>query len=126
MGEGKVVIRSTSAEASEDGRVQLTEVEAKELVKQAGIPVVETVLARSKSEAEALARRLGFPVALKVVSPDIVHKSDVGGVKLNLRSGRQVRLPYQGILTSGRDKRPYVEVLGVSVQKMARPGVEGI
>ncbi|MFA7270450.1 MAG: acetate--CoA ligase family protein [Sterolibacterium sp.] len=104
----------------------LTEVEAKDLVQKAGIPVVETVLARSKAEAEAVARRLGFPVVLKVVSPEVVHKSDAGGVKLNVKSDIEVSQAYDEIMTSVKEKQPSANVIGVSVQKMARPGVEVI
>lgn len=106
--------------------VHLTEVEAKNLVKKAGIPVVETLLARSKSEAEAFARRLGFPVVLKVVSPEIVHKSDAGGVKLNVKTAHEVGVAYDEIMASVRERRPTANVIGVSVQVMARPGLEVI
>ncbi len=106
--------------------VHLTEVEAKNLVKKAGIPVVETLLARSKSEAEAFARRLGFPVVLKVVSPEIVHKSDAGGVKLNVKTAHEVGVAYDEIMASVRERRPTANVIGVSVQAMARPGLEVI
>jgi len=60
----------------------LTEVESKELLKKAGIPVVEAKLARSKNEAVSISKEIGFPVALKISSPDVIHKSDSGGVKL--------------------------------------------
>lgn len=117
---------SVTAAAREERMVHLTEVEAKNLVQKAGIPVVETVLARSKAEAEAAARNLGFPVVLKVVSREVVHKSDAGGVKLNVKSAREVGLAYDEIMTSVREKQPTANVIGVSVQKMARAGVEVI
>lgn len=113
-------------EACKESRTQLTEVEAKELVAGAGIPVVETRLARSKAEAVSIAKELGLPVALKIVSPDVIHKSDFGGVKLNLSSGRQVAVAYGDIMSSVRRKNSGARILGVSVQKMARPGVEVI
>jgi len=106
--------------------IHLTEVEAKELVEEAGVSVVETLLARTKSEAEAIARRLGFPVVLKVVSQEIVHKSDAGGVKLNVRSADEVLLAYDEIMTSVGRAQPSAKVIGVSVQRMVRPGVEVI
>ncbi len=62
----------------------LSEVEAKEILKEAGIPVTETKLARTKKEAISLSRQMGFPIVLKIASPDIIHKSDAGGVKLGL------------------------------------------
>ena len=117
---------STITQAKEEGRTQLTEIEAKELVKKAGVPVVETELARSQAQAKSIAQRLGFPVVMKIVSPDVVHKSDAGGVKLDIRSARGVGVAYSEIVTAVRQKQPSARLLGVSVQKMARPGVEVI
>ena len=68
----------------------LTEVESKELLKKAGIPVVEAKLARSKKEAIAIGREMGFPIVLKISSTDVVHKSDSGGVRLGLANASQV------------------------------------
>lgn len=110
----------------QQGRTLLTEVEAKQFLAAAGIPVVPTFEARSRTQAVALARQVGFPAALKVVSPDIVHKSDVGGVKLGLSSQRQVQIAYDEIMASAQQKAPGAKVWGVSVQKMARPGTEVI
>ena len=109
-----------------DGRTLLTEVESKELIRESGIPVVETRLARSKAEAVRIAQEMGLPVVLKIVSPDVVHKSDVGGVKIGLESLSQVRAAYDSILSSTRAAVPSVSGLGVSVQRMAEPGLEVI
>ena len=110
--------------ALKDGRTVLTEVESKQLIAQAGIPVVETKLAQSKSEAIAIAKKTGFPVVLKVVSPDIIHKSDIGGVKLNLANATQVGKAYTEIMAAARKAKKKADIYGVSVQKMAKPGVE--
>jgi acyl-CoA synthetase (NDP forming) len=112
--------------ARSEGRTILTEIESKELIKQAGISVSETKLAKSGEEASSLSRQLGFPVVLKVASADIVHKSDAGGVKLGLRTSKQVGKAYDDILGAIRQKYPQAAIQGVSVQKMARPGVEVI
>jgi acyl-CoA synthetase (NDP forming) len=109
-----------------EGRVVLTEVESKELLKSAGIEVVDTRLAASKEEAISISQQLGFPVALKIASPDIVHKSDDGGVRLGLNDANQVGEAYDQILGAIRRKHPRAKVQGVAVQKMARPGVEVI
>jgi len=108
-----------------DNRRLLTEIEAKELVKQAGINVIETRLATSKKEALSISKQIGFPVVLKVVSPDVIHKTDSGGVKLNLGTARQVDTAYDDIMTM-KKQYPEASIQGVSVQKMARPGVEVI
>jgi acetate---CoA ligase (ADP-forming) subunit beta len=102
----------------------LTEVMAKELLGAQGIPVVSTSLARSPSQAARLAKSLGLPVALKVVSPHIIHKSDVGGVRLHLANLSQVSKAYREILATVRAHVPEAVIDGVSVQPMAKPGIE--
>jgi acyl-CoA synthetase (NDP forming) len=104
----------------------LTEVESKELLKEAGIPVVEAKLARSKKEAVAISKEMGFPVVLKISSPDVVHKSDSGGVKLGLTNATQVGKAYSQITSSVKQAYPEARIDGVSVQTMAPPGVEVI
>jgi len=104
----------------------LTAVESKELLKQAGIPVVEAKLARSKKEAVSMSKETGFPVVLKISSPDIVHKSDSGGVRLGLANATQVGNAYSKIMSSIKQKYPKAVIQGVSVQKMAPPGMEVI
>jgi acyl-CoA synthetase (NDP forming) len=104
----------------------LNEVEAKSMLNKAGVKVTETRLAASKEEATALSRELGFPVVLKIVSPDVVHKSDSGGVKLNLKTAEEVAGAYDDILNAVERAYPTAKILGVSVQSMARPGVETI
>ena len=112
--------------AKKEGRKLLTEVEAKELLKQAGISVVDTRLATSKEEAVSISQQLGFPVVLKIASSDVVHKSDAGGVKLGLRTAKQVGKAYDDIVAAIKRGYPEAKIQGVSVQKMARPGVEVI
>lgn len=102
----------------------LTEVEAKEMLKQAGIPVIDTRLAKTQKEAVALSQEIGYPVAMKIVSPDIIHKSDVGGVKLGLANASQVTSAYREMLSSIKQKMPQAKIEGVAIQKMAKPGVE--
>jgi acyl-CoA synthetase (NDP forming) len=104
----------------------LTEVESKELLKKAGIPVVETKLARSKKEAISISKEMGFPVVLKISSTDVVHKSDSGGVKLGLANTTQVGKAYSEIISSVKRAYPEAQIQGVSVQSMAPPGVEVI
>lgn len=114
----------TGTSVAGDGRKVLTEVAAKELLAAQGIPVVATRLARSRTEAIRLAKELGFPVALKVSSPDILHKSDVGGVRLNVANVTQVGEAYREVLAQARAHVPEAAIEGVSVQTMAKPGIE--
>jgi len=104
----------------------LTEVESKDLLKKAGIPVVEAKLARSKKEAISISKKIGFPVVLKISSPDVVHKSDSGGVKLGLANATQVGKAYNEIISSVKQAYLEAQIQGVSVQPMAPPGVEVI
>jgi len=112
--------------ARSEGRTVLTEIESKELLKSAGINVIDTRLATSREEAISISRQFGFPVVLKIVSPDIVHKSDAGGVRLGLKTASQVGKAYDQILQAIRQNYPEARIHGVSVQKMARSGVEVI
>jgi acyl-CoA synthetase (NDP forming) len=112
--------------AKREGRTLLTEVESKEMLKEVGIPVTDTHLARSPEEAVSLARQKGFPAVLKIVSPDITHKSDVGGVKLGLESAEAVSDAYEEIIQSVIEAQPKAKVYGISVQRMAQSGVEVI
>jgi acyl-CoA synthetase (NDP forming) len=113
-------------QVKKEGRVVLTEFESKKILKQAGISVVETKLAKTQKEAVSLTRKMGFPVALKITSPDVIHKSDVGGVKLSLNNVTEVKKAYDEILKKVKKQYPNAVVHGVSVQKMARPGTEVI
>ena len=112
--------------ARQRGRKLLNEIESKQVLKAAGVPTTDTRLARSRDEAIALAKAIGFPVVLKIVSADIVHKSDAGGVKLGLGGEAAVGKAFDEILAAAKAKHPGSEIDGVSVQTMARPGVEVI
>ena len=112
--------------AKSEGRSILTEVESKQILGEAGIPIAHAQLAATREAAVAAACKIGLPVVLKIVSPDISHKSDVGGVKLNLGSEEEVAAAFDEIVAAARRAQPQATILGVSVQKMARPGVEVI
>jgi len=121
-----MLVKQILEQAKQENRTQLTEIESKEFLQEVGIPVIETKLARTKKEAISLSKRIGFPVALKIASPDITHKSDSGGVKLGLTNVTQAGNAYSEIMLSIRQKFPKARVQGVSIQKMARPGIEVI
>jgi acetyltransferase len=96
------------------------------LFEEFGIPVIPTVLTRSADEATAAAERMGFPVALKIESTDITHKSDVGGVALKLSNVNEVRDAYARVLSETNRRAPNSKIDGVVVQRMAGEGVEMI
>ena len=108
------------AAARESGRTILTEVESKQLLAAYGLPIVETVIARTEEEAVKAANSIGYPVVLKIYSETITHKSDVGGVQLNLKDADAVRRAYQTIETSVREKVGAQHFQGVSVQPMVK------
>jgi acyl-CoA synthetase (NDP forming) len=112
-----------TAAVGQEGKL-LTAMAAEKLLAAHGIPVAPTELARSATEAVRLAKQLGFPVALKVASPDIAHKSDVGGVRLNLLSASLVSKAYREIMTRVRAHLPQAVIDGITVQSMAKPGIE--
>ena len=121
-----MVIDGAVSSAWKGSLIVLTEIESKEFVQSSGIPVVHARLATSQQEAVAVASELGFPAALKIVSPEIIHKSDVGGVRLGLKSRAEVRRAYSDIVSAARMTNPTAHILGVSVQAMAPPGIEVI
>ncbi len=105
------------------GRAMLSEPEAKQLLAAYGIAIADTRVAASTAEAQALAREIGFPVALKILSPDITHKSDVGGVALNLDSADAVQAAATAMLQRVQTQVPGARQVGLTVQAMVRrPG----
>lgn len=119
-------MESVTRQARAEGRTLLTEIEAKELLHDAGIPVARTLLSTSPAQAQSLAEQIGYPVVLKIVSPDIAHKSDIGGVKLGLEDGAAVAAAYDEIVANAARAAPDARISGVAVQRMASAGVEVI
>jgi acetyltransferase len=103
-----------------DKRTILRETEAKELLAAFQLPVHIGMLAHSRADAEKIAKDMGFPVVLKIDSPDITHKSDAGGVRLNLINSRQVGDAYDAILADIRDQYPAAAIRGVNIQPMLK------
>jgi len=112
--------------ALDDGRNKLLEHEAYEFLKTYDIPVPKFGLAVSADEAVELAEKIGYPVVLKIVSPDIVHKSDVGGVKVNISSESEVRKWFDTITLNVRSKAPTARVVGILIQEMVPQDLEVI
>src|SRR5512135_877709 len=104
----------------ESGRTILTEVESKQLLAAYGLPIVETVIARTEEQAVQAADSFGYPVVLKIYSETITHKTDVGGVQLNLKNADAVRTAYQLIENAVREKVGIEHFQGVSVQPMIK------
>ncbi len=112
--------RALIAQVLSEGRTMLSEPEAKSLMKACRIPVAETRVARTPAEARRLAEEIGYPVAVKVLSPDISHKTEVGGVMLDLSNGDAVEAAAVAIQQRLHALRPHATLTGFSVQAMVR------
>jgi acetate---CoA ligase (ADP-forming) subunit beta len=113
-------------QAKKEGRKALLENEAKTICNEYGIPVTKFNLAKNMNEAAAKADQIGYPVVLKIVSPDIIHKSDAGGVILNLKTPTEVNIAYKKIIENTKKYKSDAKIVGVLVQEMAPPSTEVI
>jgi acetyltransferase len=118
--------RQVIAKARHDGRTALTEIEAKAVFEAYGLKTTRTILATSEDEAVAFAKQVGFPVVMKIVSPDIIHKSDAGGVKVNIASEEAARSAYRTILDNAHKYKADANIHGIAIQEMAPQGTEVI
>jgi len=114
------------AKVRAEGRTGMTEIESKEVFKAYGLPIVETAMVNNEDEAVEKAEAYGYPVVMKIVSPDILHKSDAGGVKVNIKDEAEVRETYQTILKNAKAYKADAEIHGVLVQEMAPSSTETI
>ncbi len=119
---GKAIIQQALAES----RCHLLEHEAKQLLKLHNVPAQQETLARTADEAVDIALSLGTEVVLKIVSPDILHKSDAGGVKIRLKGEKPVRQAFTDIMAHAKKYKPDADIRGVLVAPMAREGIEVI
>ena len=120
LGKAQSEARALLAKIRAAGRTILTEAESKQVMALYRIPTVETRLAHSESDAASCAQAIGFPVVLKLNSETITHKSDVGGVKLDLPNAEAVRQAYRAIEAAVREKDGQEGFLGVTVQPMLK------
>ena len=102
----------------------LLETEAKELLKEYGIPVPDFKLIKSEDEIAGLAKEINFPIAMKIVSPDIIHKTDAGGVKLNIKDEKEARLAYQEIILRVKRYNKEAQIFGVITCSMITKATE--
>ncbi len=119
-------VRATIDRARQEGRTGLSAAEAGDLGRAYGIPLPAERAASTAEEAAAAAGAIGFPVVLKVLSGEISHKSDAGGIALDLRDAAEVRAAFDKVTSSARAYDASAKIDGVLVQAMARPGREVI
>ena len=113
-------------QAKKEGRKALLEPEAKIICLEYGIPVTKFKVASNQKEASKYADEIGYPVVLKIVSPDIIHKSDAGGVIINLKTPAEVMAGYTKILENVKKYKAEAKIVGVLVQEMAPNSTEVI
>jgi acetyltransferase len=114
----KLKVDRVLKKARAEGRVSLSEAEGKEILKAYGVPVPREAFADTEDKAVATANRIGYPVVMKVESPDIAHKTDIGGVAIGLSSDEEVRKQFTLMLARVRERAPRARVDGVSIQQM--------
>ncbi|MBM1154296.1 acetate--CoA ligase family protein [archaeon] len=112
--------------ALSEGRKALLEPEAKQICQEYGIPVPPFAVAKTEEEAVKAAEQFGYPVVLKIVSPQVLHKTDVGGVLVKLKNAEEVRKGYHHIIENVRRHVPDADIHGILVTKFAEEGVEVI
>ncbi|RLE81875.1 MAG: acetyl-CoA synthetase [Thermoprotei archaeon] len=112
--------------ARREGRKVLLEPEAKTICSFYNVPVTVFDVAKSSEEAVEKAKRIGFPVVMKIISPDIIHKSDVGGVFVNVKNEEEVITTYNKIVENVKQAVPKARIYGILIQEMAPQGVETI
>jgi len=119
-------VRELIEKARSEGRKKLLEHEAYEALRAYGLPVPKADLAKSAEKAVEIAEKIGYPLVLKIVSPDIVHKSDVGGVKVGVKNAEEVKEAFHSIMSNVKDKAPDAKIAGVLIQEMVPEGLEVI
>lgn len=113
-------------QARKDGRTSLTEIEAKGVFEAYGMPTTKIALAKTEEECVVSAKKIGYPVVMKIVSPDILHKSDAGGVKVNIKDEAGVREAFNTIMKNAKAYKADADIHGIAVQEMAPWGTETI
>lgn len=111
-------------EARSEGRKFLLEHEAKNICKEYGIPITQLKIAHTAEEASEFSEQIGYPIVLKIVSPDVLHKFDVGGVILNVKNQKEARKAYNQIVENIKKHKPDARIDGIIVQEMAPCGTE--
>lgn len=122
----KDVVRNVLDKVRADGRATAGDAEARDVLEAYGIPLPKTALATNADEAVTFAEEIGYPVVMKIASPDILHKTDIGGVKLNLTSASEVRDAFDLIMYRAIRHMPDANIWGCQIQQMVKGGRETI
>ena len=120
----KARVQKIFDKAMEEGRPNLLEEEGQQILKAYGLPLPKSALATTEAEAVNTARKIGYPIVMKIASPQIIHKSDAGGVKVNLRSDAEVRSAFKDIIKNAKSYDKKAEIKGVLIVEMVKGGKE--
>jgi acyl-CoA synthetase (NDP forming) len=126
MADEQQAVGEVFARVQAEGRTALTAPEGRVVCAAYGIPLPREGLATSAAEAATVAAEIGFPVVMKIVSPDILHKTDAGGVVVGLQTTDAARQAFDRIVANARQYNPAAQVVGVQIQELAPPGIEVI
>lgn len=118
----KDAVKSIIADYRKRGELQVSEADAKRILKAYGIPTPAGRMAETAAQAAEAAEELGYPLAMKIVSPEVIHKSDAGGVALNLRTAREVKQAYKTMVERVKGAVPHARIRGVYIERMCEAG----
>ena len=105
-------------------RTNLIEEEGYKILNAYGFPIPRSILATSESQSIQAAQEIGFPVVMKIASPDIIHKSDVGGVRVGLKTNDEIKAAFRTIMDNAKKTNPMAKINGILIQEMVKSGKE--
>lgn len=118
--ENKTDLTKHFTKAINNSRAVLTVDESRKVMELSGIPINKSILATSEDEAVKIANEIGYPVVMKIVSPQIIHKTEVGGVEININTDAEVKKFYNEIIKRAKDKVPDAEIIGILIEEMVQ------
>ncbi|HYL66961.1 MAG TPA: 4-hydroxybutyrate--CoA ligase [Nitrosopumilaceae archaeon] len=122
----KKKVEKVFEKVKEEGRKNLLEEEGQEVLRAYGFPIPKSILAKKDKDAIQAAKKIGYPIVMKIVSPQIIHKSDAGGVKIGLKNSQEVRTAFKEIIKNAKKYNKKAIIKGVLVQEMVKGGKETI
>jgi acetyltransferase len=122
----RLQVRSSLTEAIERGQTEIGEYKAREIISAYGFEVPGSVIANNVFDAEFIAEKIGYPIVMKIASPDILHKSDIGGVRVGLNNKTEVREAFLEMTERAKRFFPEADIWGISLQEMIQGGKEVI
>ncbi len=122
----KGTVKKIFDKVKKDGRPNLLEEEGQEVLRAYGFPLPKSALAKTENEAVKIAKKIGYPVVMKIASPQIIHKSDAGGVKVNLTNDNEIKSAFKEIVSNAKKYNKKAEIKGVLIVEMIKGGKEMI